>query len=194
MGSGVQALLERDVELSELRGELEGVRAGHGSLVLVEGPAGIGKTALLRDIRLRAERRGLTVLSARGGEIERDFAFGVVQQLLEPQLARVSWARKGALLSGAAALASPLFGDADAGRAGGSNPTYRILHGLYWLVANVAADAPLMILVDDVHFADLPSLRFLAFLPPRLEELPVFVAGAVRTGEPTTASVLRQIE
>jgi DNA-binding CsgD family transcriptional regulator len=195
VGSAPHALLERHPELSELRGELEKTKAGHGGFVLIEGPAGIGKTTLLGNLRRRAQRDRVTVLHARGGEIEQEFAYGVIHQLFEPQLTRVSPKRRAALLSGAAELASPLFGNADADAGDAIDPTYPILHGLYWLVANLAAEAPLILLVDDLHFADLATLRFLAFLQPRLEELPVLVSGAIRTGEATPGSeVLRQIE
>lgn len=59
-----------------------------------------------------------------------------------------------------------------------------MLHGLYWLCANLASGRPLHIVVDDAHRADAPSLRYLAFLLPRLEELPVALAVATRPHVP----------
>src|SRR6185437_13887734 len=79
------------------------------SVVLIEGPAGIGKTALLLAARQLAPQRGMRCLRARCSELEQEFAFGVVRQLLEAVLARADEAERAALLSGAAALASPLF-------------------------------------------------------------------------------------
>ena len=57
------------------------------------------------------------------------------------------------------------------------------MHGLYWLVANLAAEAPLALLVDDAHWADTPSLRFLAYLARRLDGLAAMLIASVRTGE-----------
>src|SRR5437764_15225037 len=79
-------LFERDGDLAELSEALASASAGHGSVVAIEGPAGIGKTRLLRELRARAEETDMAVLAARGGELERDFAFGVVRQLVEPML------------------------------------------------------------------------------------------------------------
>ena len=59
---------------------------GAGRLVTIEGGAGIGKTRLVAEARAAAARAGLTVLTARGGELEQEFAFGVVRQLFEPLL------------------------------------------------------------------------------------------------------------
>ena len=55
-----------------------------------------------------------------------------------------------------------------------------MLHGLYWLCANLSGDRPLVLTVDDAHWADAPSLRFLAFLLPRLEELSLALVVATR--------------
>jgi predicted ATPase len=79
----MDALLERDRELAALDRLLDQAEAGRGHVVLIEGPAGIGKSRLLGELRERAARR-LTVLAARCGELERDFSFGAVRQLLEP--------------------------------------------------------------------------------------------------------------
>jgi DNA-binding CsgD family transcriptional regulator len=58
-----------------------------------------------------------------------------------------------------------------------------VLHGLYWLCANLAAQGPVVLVVDDAQWADTASLRFLAFLLPRLEELRLAVLLGVRLAE-----------
>ena len=82
--TGVGALLERERELQTLRDGLERARAGEGALLLIEGPAGVGKTKLTREARAAAERAQMTVLEAKCSELEQPFAFGVVRQLLDP--------------------------------------------------------------------------------------------------------------
>ena len=65
-----------------------------------------------------------------------------------------------------------------------------ILHGLYWLCANLAAARPLCLVVDDAHWADAPSLRYLAFLLTRLEELDTALVVATRPREAGTDAEL----
>ena len=102
--AGVAALLERERELASLQELVEAAAAGEGRLAILEGPAGIGKTRLLAEARRRAADAGLRVLTARGGELEREFPFGVVRQLFEPLL--VGDDARERLLVGAAAPAS----------------------------------------------------------------------------------------
>src|ERR671917_290484 len=66
----------------------------------------------------------------------------------------------------------------------GPDPALAHFHALYWLIANRAEQGPVALVVDDVHWADASSLRFLAFVVPRLEGLPVLLALATRTAEP----------
>ncbi|HZB77041.1 MAG TPA: AAA family ATPase, partial [Solirubrobacteraceae bacterium] len=75
-------LLERDAELAALDAAVAAAAAGSGRLVVIGGPAGIGKSGLLADLRVRAEG-SLLVLAARASELEREFGFGVVRQLFE---------------------------------------------------------------------------------------------------------------
>ncbi len=77
-------LLERSVELGVIHEGAEAATAGEGRAIVVEGPAGIGKTALVAAARDRARQAGLTPLGARAAELERTFGYGVVRQLLEP--------------------------------------------------------------------------------------------------------------
>ena len=182
-------LLERDRELERIGGCLERARQGHGGALVVEGPAGIGKTLLLAAGRDLAEREGFRVLRARGAELERGFAFGVVRQLVEPVVVAASGQERTVLLDGPPGLAASLLGLPGLGagvptiRPAAPDPSFAVLHGLYWLCANLAAERPLALVVDDAHWADGASLRFLAFLLPRLEELHAAVLLGARPAE-----------
>ena len=171
-------LLERERELDEIRERLESARAGAGSTLVVEGPGGIGKTELLIAAGREARERGMCVLSARGAELEREFPFGVVRQLLET---RVTGPGGDELMDGAAALCAPVF--ELAGRGEEDERSFAVLHGLYWLCATLAERSPLLVLVDDAQWADPASLAFLAYLARRVEDLPVALAVASRPGE-----------
>ena len=182
-------LLERDSEVASLRGVLQEAVDGSGRVALVEGPAGIGKSRLLAELRAAAEEEDVRVLAARGSELEREFPFGVVRQLFEPSLAdpevRERW------LAGAAAPAETIFAAADPEAHGiATDATFAALHGLYWLTANVAADGPVLLSVDDLHWCDRPSLRFLAYLVRRLEDMRALVAGTLRSTDPGTDPAL----
>jgi DNA-binding SARP family transcriptional activator/tetratricopeptide (TPR) repeat protein len=172
-------LVERDRELAALTAALDRATAGGGGVVVIEGPAGVGKTRLLSELRATAEARGARVLAARSGELERDFAFGVVRQLFEAEVAR-------APLTGAAAPAAAVFG-------GGSEDgdiSFAALHGLFWLATELAADTPTVLAVDDLQWSDPASLRWFAYLARRLEGVPLLIAATLRTGEPAADAVL----
>jgi DNA-binding CsgD family transcriptional regulator len=154
--------------------------------VALEGSAGIGKTWLLRSAMQLAAERDVAVVSARGGQMETEFAFGVARQLFEPMLAAAEASEREALLNGAAAPAAWLVGGRDdrRGQPAGGDRGFATLHGLYWLTANLAARSPLLMAVDDAHWADVPSLRFLVYLARRLYALPVLLLVAVRPEDP----------
>src|SRR5688572_12505794 len=185
--SRAPALLEREAELETLAAALDAARAGTGRLVVVEGHAGMGKSELLGAARGFAKGTGVQVLAATGSELERDFAFGAALQLLEPAVAAASPAERGRLFAGAAALGEPLLESpsAEAGRTGSEEDVFPVLHGLYWLVSNLAEMGPLLLAIDDAHWVDAPSLRFALYLAQRLHALPVALVVARRPGERT---------
>src|SRR4051794_36925187 len=98
------ALLERDAELGVIGSLVGRASAGEGGLVVVEGEAGVGKTELLRAAAEQGHEAGLGVLRARGSELDRAFAFGVVRQLLEREVAAAP-----ELLTGGAEPAMAVF-------------------------------------------------------------------------------------
>jgi DNA-binding CsgD family transcriptional regulator len=187
-------LVEREHGLAELDALAYDAVRGEGRILLIEGAAGVGKTRLLHEARRIAGDRGVSVLSARAGELERDFGFGVIRQLLEPVLARLDAEPRAELFTGAARLAAPVFAADPAEPDPGANPADGILHGLYWLVVNLSERAPLLLSIDDVQWADEASQRFVLYLARRLDGLPVAIVLAARTGEePVNAQLSRQL-
>jgi DNA-binding CsgD family transcriptional regulator len=167
-------LLDRAAELGAITGAVGSAVAGTGSALLIEGVAGIGKTSLLARACERAAGAGMAVRSARAAEFEGSYAWGVVRQLFEPEVR----AGGGPGLAGdAAALAAPALG---LGPDRGGEDSFSVVHGLYWLAAGIAHRAPLLLAVDDLHWADQPSLRFIAHLARRLEGLAVLLVLTVR--------------
>jgi class 3 adenylate cyclase/tetratricopeptide (TPR) repeat protein len=184
-------LLERDAEVAAIRALVDSARSGSGRLIAFEGRAGIGKTRLVAEARAAAEAAGFAVLAARGGELEHDFAWGVVRQLFEPLLATNCASERADLLGGAAALAAPLFDEAQLAAALESgDATFSLLHGLYWLVANQTQRGPTLIAIDDLQWADGPTLRWLTYLAHRLEGLPLLVVAGLRPPEQSRESEL----
>src|SRR5215472_17039339 len=94
VGLSANGLLERDRELVRIDQLLSDAHAAAGGLLVIIGPAGIGKTALLRAATARAAPAGMRALAARGRELEIDFSFGVVRQLFEPLLRAAGQADK----------------------------------------------------------------------------------------------------
>ncbi len=170
------SLLERGDELERIMAAVESARQGRGEVVAIEGGAGTGKTSLLRAAMQEADR-SLRVLHARGSELEGEFGFGVIRQLFERPLLGEPPERRAQLLQGAAGLAAPALGLAPADP-GGS--VFAPLHGIYWLLAELAEETPLLVVVDDAHWADLDSLRCLAYVGNRVREIPVSVLIALR--------------
>jgi DNA-binding CsgD family transcriptional regulator len=176
-------LLERDAELAAVASLITAIPDG-GRLLAIEGPPGIGKTALIAEARALAHEAGLQVLGARGSELERSFSYGVVRQLFEPLFASLPADERAELFAGAAALAVPLFDPAQVAVEPAADSSLATLHGLYWLTANLAARRPLLLALDDLHWCDLPSLRWLAYVLPRMEGLDLLVVVGLRPEEP----------
>ncbi len=183
-------MLEREVELGRIAELLDAAERQQGGVTIVEGEAGIGKSTLLAAAAQQARDRGFTVLEARGGVLESDFAFGLARQLFEPLLRRAAPQRRRALLADAAQLAAPALGVAPAGRLDAADAVFAAQHGLYWLVDSLASDAPLLLCVDDAHWSDAASLRWLVYLGRRLDGVAAAVLVGWRSDEPDSDAPL----
>jgi predicted ATPase len=134
----------RQAELALLRAKLDEARSGHPCIVLIEGPPGIGKTALVdRFVRASSE---VQVLRASGDESESDLTYGVVEQLV-----RFAGLAEATALASKERQAARIEDHVTAGA--------RVLD----LLGSLQEQGPVVLVVDDAHWADLPSLRALLF-------------------------------
>ncbi|AWT46489.1 MULTISPECIES: ATP-binding protein [Streptomyces] len=191
------SLWERDEEVAAVARAVDTLcadRSSSGSLLVFRGEAGLGKTALLAEIRRLAEARGCTVWSARGGETLRSVPFNVVRQLLQPALVSMMPEEAREYLGDWYDIAGPALGIAE--------PSERpadpqgVCDGLVAAVRRLARrDWPLVLLVDDAHWADQETLRWLAAFADRLDDLSVLVVVARRPGDVrgVNAELLEQI-
>ena len=179
-------LLERDGELAELLSAARQACRGRGRLVVVEGAAGSGKSALLAAARESASAAGLRVLAARGSELERGLAYGAIRQLFETVVSSASAADRQELLAGAAAPAAWAVTQGGQAAPAGADASFAALHGIYWLATNLAQAAPLLLVVDDLHWVDASSVRSLAYVATRIADLPIVLVVALRPDEPGT--------
>ncbi|MEW1924847.1 AAA family ATPase [Streptomyces sp. NPDC088360] len=182
-------LWERDAELAAATravDELCSESTTAGGLLVFQGEAGIGKTALLAEVRRIAQGRAM-VWSARGGETVTSVPFNVVRQLLQPALVALSQEEAREYLGDWYEIAGPALGIAEPtgiqadpqGVCDGLVEAVVRLSGVHW---------PLVLLIDDAHWADQETLHWLAAFAQRLDELPVLVVVAHRPDDATGES------
>src|SRR6266540_1064549 len=198
------ALVGRDAELLALTQALETATRGDGRLMLVGGDAGIGKTRLAEELAARAAARGVQVHRGACYELEGAPPFwpwlqvvrSVAEQLDDGELRQAlgpgaAYVAQVALELGdrVAATAPPALLDGEAAR-------FRAYDAVARFLGRVAARRPLLLVLDDLHWADLPSLRLLAFVAGGLGRVPALLLatyrdGEVRAGHPLTETLAR---
>ncbi|MFF3906883.1 ATP-binding protein [Streptomyces sp. NPDC001848] len=183
------SLWERDAELTVITEAVDALSddaspSEPGSLLVFSGEAGIGKTALLAETRRIAEARGCTVWWARGGETVTSVPFNVVRQLLQPVLLSLMPEEAREYLGDWYEVAGPALGIADPGER--QADPQGVCDGLVEVLSRLARrEWPLVLIVDDAHWADQETLHWLAACCERLADLRVLLVVALRPGEAT---------
>jgi DNA-binding CsgD family transcriptional regulator len=175
-------LLERDAEIRQLEHAVSQATSGDPGLLLIEGPAGIGKTSLLEELCALGRAAGMAVRWSRGTVLEQTLAWSVARQLLTQPVIDLAPHERDRVLAHAAARAPSVLGLGDETAA--PLQFAEALHALHWLAAELSERAPLLLVVDDVQWADRESVGFLNYLGNRLEDQAILLAVAIRRGEP----------
>src|SRR5215217_954164 len=174
-------LLERESELDALDRALAGAVEGRGSVVAIEGPAGIGKSSLVAACLELARKREMYVIQVRATELERSYPYGIVRQTADSVALDKSQEERAALFTGAAKLALPILDPGAPEELDNPELMYQRLHGLYWVTANLARERPLLISIDDAQWADEASMAAERFLSLRIADLPMVLLLGVRS-------------
>lgn len=177
----------RETELEIIAGALARLDEGTGGAIAVAGEPGIGKTRLLAEAGARAEARGCLLLEGQATELERDFPFGVVVDALDPYLASLTAPHLRALTHGQRRLLAAVFPALAGHEADGALPAeerFRSHRAVRELLGLLARTRPLVLVLDDVHWADAASLELLDHLLRRPPDAPVLLLLAHRTGPP----------
>ncbi|MER7845412.1 AAA family ATPase [Kitasatospora sp. NPDC096077] len=177
MPTGV--LLHRETELAELARAVAGAGVGRSAVVLVRGPRGIGKSALLRAALARIPGEAV-VLRARCHANERDFPYGVVRQLFDPFMGMTSGSTAASQFLGESpdeflteALPGTVHGTSGARTENAGNGRERVLSNLFHAARSLTSRTPVVMAVDDLHLADEESRQWFSYLARRLDGLPV---------------------
>jgi DNA-binding NarL/FixJ family response regulator len=164
--------VEWDAELAVLRTSLTGCLAGAGGAVVIRGPVGVGKTELLCSLAREATAAGVSYVGAIGSQAEQSIPLGAMTQIFAGMDLPEDEADRARRLLEAGALTSMLHDAEDESIAQVVAP---VLHGLTGILLSAAERAPLMIGVDDAHFADVASLQCLRYLVRRIDRARVLV-------------------
>jgi DNA-binding CsgD family transcriptional regulator len=168
-------LIEREQECAVLDALVDRLRDGGGTVV-VRGEAGIGKSALLQRVRLRAQAQGARPLVSVGVESEAELAYAGLHQLLRPvidALAQLPESQR-QTLEAALGLGVDLKPD-----------SFRVAVAAFHLICEVADSVPVVLIVDDAQWLDRSTLSVIAFIGRRLEAEHVALVTAIRSGQST---------
>ncbi|MDP9227728.1 MAG: AAA family ATPase, partial [Actinomycetota bacterium] len=188
MSASATTLIGRDSELKLLQDCLEAATGGSSQVIVFTGEAGIGKSSLLSELVRSADALGYLTLPGRAAEFERELPFGVVIDSFEEYLQSLD---RGLLASlegcdlGALGAVFPSLRELGSGS---DHPTsagerFRVHRAMRELVDRLAMRQPLVLAVDDVHWADRASLELVEHLLRRPPDAPVVLAVAYRTGQ-----------
>ena len=188
----IDPLVGRDRELALLERLLDEARAGAARFVVVTGEPGIGKTRLLSELVSRAERHGCLALAGSAAEFERDFPFGPVIDALDAYLESLDAHAVDRLAADGLEDLAAVFPSLRSLRSRLERPPlaaerFRAYRAVRELLERLAARQPLVLTLDDLHWADGASLELVAHLLRRPPEAPIMLAGSFRTGQADAA-------
>ncbi|HEU5448691.1 MAG TPA: ATP-binding protein, partial [Acidimicrobiia bacterium] len=178
-------LVGRADELAALEEEWRRAASGQFRCVLVEGDPGVGKTRLVEELAARHRRRAV-ILAARAYPLGTTASFGLWAEALEGQLRGLPAEEISRLCGGFLDDLAELLRSVAAVRGAAPDhapPRFRVLDGLAVVLANMARQAPVAALLDDVHLADDSSWQALGYLARNLAGARVLVLAVARPAE-----------
>ena len=198
--SAANAFIGRERERNALRGRLAEAVAGRGSVVLLVGEPGIGKTRLARESASEADRAGALVLWGRGFEGEWPRPYGPWVEALGRYARGLGLERLRDLLGPGAPLLTQLVPglpasppDGPSATSGGQQERYRLYDAVATLLLDAARERPVVLVLDDLHWADRDSLALLRYTAAMVGQARLLLIGAYRDAELDEGHPLRDV-
>jgi DNA-binding NarL/FixJ family response regulator len=180
------ALVGRRDEVVAIEHALSGLAAGRSGVVEIVGEPGIGKTRLIAEACARAESAHVLPLAGRAAEFERDAPFGVFVDALDDYLGTVNprrIERLGPDVTREVAQIFPALADFADGGSMSPGERFRSHRAVRLLLDALAGPAPLLLALDDLHWADQASLELVSYLLRKRGRAPVLLVVAYRSGQ-----------
>jgi len=196
-------LVARDRERAQLLAALEEAGRGTGAAVLIQGDAGVGKSRLAEEIALEADQRGFRVLQARCSERGVATPFAPWVDLLragiedtDPDTLRMALGDAGAEIARVLPELRSMFPDIPEPERLPSDQERRyILESVAEFIARGSATRPLVLVIDDVHWADEASIALLEETCPHVSNYPIlFLATSRPPHQPLASFVARAVK
>jgi DNA-binding CsgD family transcriptional regulator len=186
-------LVGREKELAELHAALRDVSRGRGRVLFFSGGAGLGKSRLAAECIALATEQGALAVSGRCRETDGAPPYWPWTQVLRALRAKIGSALDGATFADAGLLTQALRVTPDAGAGIQVADAFLVYDAMARTLAQVAAERPLVIVLDDLHSADVGSLRMLRFVLGDVESSPIAFVGTYRDDEVAEGDLLTRI-
>ncbi len=191
----------REEELLWLQERLEEARRGRGDLVLLAGEAGVGKSRLITEATVRAQQAEIRVLEGKCSLFEASLPYapfieafrGLLHSYTPPQVAALLGPRASEVMKLLPELVQLIPGLQSSPPLGPPEEKSRLFESLYLVLRQIAAEAPLILALEDIHWADPASLEFLHFLARRLRRDRWLVLATYRPEELARAEGLTRL-
>lgn len=197
IASLTETLIGRDADLAELLPCLDSAAAGSGATIVLTGAGGVGKTRLAEALGREAERRRFRIASGRAFHVEAGVPYALFSDAFMPIIRELEPATLSALTRGAESELSIVLPVLGAARPQSDDPS-ELRTRLMWAVAEfvraLSARQPLLLLLDDLHWADLSSLELLHFLARQTAEARVLIVCTYNDTERGLRPELRSLE
>jgi DNA-binding CsgD family transcriptional regulator len=189
-------LVGRSAEMDLLAAQLSRAAGGQGCALFLAGEAGIGKTRLAHEALALARERGFLTLEGSAYALEGDLAYAPILAAFGPSLRRLDSPRQAQLVSGLPDLGRLFTGLRLPAASPLGDPALektRLFEAVARLLERLARETPVLLFLDDLHWADPASIDLLHYLARGLADQAVFVLGTYRAEEIDTARGLRQL-
>ena len=192
------ASIGREGQLDALLERLDKAIGGSGRLVLLGGDAGVGKSRLVRDLKHEAATRRVRVIEGRCTSTESSVPYAPLMNALRFRIAKGEGQAAAEMLGPLRAVLAPIFPQLepkgeDAAESAGERERERPFELIFAVLERLAAEEPMLLVLEDVHWADQTSLELLHHLAHRASSQPMLVLATYRSDELHSAHPLRRL-